>query len=164
MSNEATAPHTEPGSDEGPTEAPAETSLSMATKKRRTTAGVVNAPKVEGPVAGESTTGPATQDEAAEPHCRGGPAGESTGPAAWLSPPSDTQQLDYVPLSDVGVGDRVKVWSHSSRAWVPAVVSRVHSDGELVVAYRDAYGREREKDLPRDDSELRQFLPGPGGG
>ena len=112
----------------------------------------------------ESTTGPAAQDEAAEPHCRGGPAGESTGPAAWLSPPSDTQQMDPVPLSHVGVGDRVRVWSNSSGAWVPAVVSRVHSDGELVVAYRDTHGRDREKELPRGDSELRPFLPVPGGG
>ena len=128
----------------------------MATKKRRTTAGEENAPKVEGPVAGESTTGPTTQDEAAEPHCRGGPAGESTGPAAWLSPPS-------VPLNDVGVGDQVSVWSCSSDAWVTAVVSKVHSNGELVVAYCDAWGRNREKDLQRGDAELRPLLPAHGG-
>ena len=64
----------------------------------------------------------------------------------------------------MGVSDLVKVWSHSTRGWVPAVVSHVHSNGELVVAYREASGREREKDLPRDDSELRPFLPVPGGG
>ena len=113
-------------------------------------------PPVEGPVASESTTGPATQDEAAEPHCRGGPAGESTGPAAWLLPPS-------VPLSDVGVGDHVRVWSCSSDAWATAVVAKVHSDGQLAVNYRDAWGRAREKDLPRGDPELRPFLPAHGG-
>ena len=118
--------------------------------------------QVEGPVAGESTTGPATQVEAAEPHCPGGPAGESTGPAAWLSPPPDTQQLDYVPLSAVGVGDRVQVCSHG--AWLPAVVSNYHHDGELVVTYRNAQGRERVWITPRHHPDLRPFLPGPGGG
>ena len=61
-------------------------------------------------------------------------------------------------------GDRVKVWSHSSRTWVPAVVSNLHHDGELVVRYRNSQGCERERDLPRDHSELRPFLPAPGGG
>ena len=122
--------------------------------------------QVEGPVAGESTTGPTTQLEAEEPHCPGGPAGESTGPAAWLTPPPDAQQpqLDHVPLSDVSFGDRVKVWSYSAHAWVPAVVTNLHHDGELVVRYRNSQGCERERDLPRDHSELRPFLPVPGGG
>ena len=45
-----------------------------------------------------------------------------------------------------------------------AVVSHVLPNDELVVLYRDNHGRDREKELPRNDPELRPYLPGPGGG
>ena len=86
--------------------------------------------------------------------------GSSAGPAAWLSPP----HLDPVPLSHVGVGDQVLVWSNTASAWITAVVSHDLPNGELVVSYRDNHGRAREKELPRNDQELRPYIPGPGGG
>ena len=121
-------------------------------------------PQVEGPLAGASTSGPTTKDEAAEPHCLGGPAGESTGPASWLSPQSDAQQGAYVPLSELRAADRVEVWSQTARSWFPAVVTRVHHDDTLEVAYRNDQGRERWNDLPRYHPALRPFRPMPGVG
>ena len=116
-------------------------------------------PPVAGKLAGASTSTPATKDHAAELHCQRGPAGASAGPASRHPPQSDTQQGDYIPLSDLQCGDKVDVWSQTAQRWLHAVVRRVRDDDTLEVAYHLDLAGERWKDLPRFDPELRPFWP-----
>ena len=67
-------------------------------------------------------------------------------------------------MSRVGVGDQVRVWSNTASAWITAVVSHDLPNGVVVVNYRDNHGRAREKELPRNDHELRPYAPRHGGG
>ena len=121
-------------------------------------------PSVAGKLAGASTSSPATKDQAAELYCQRGPTGASAGPASRHQPRSDTQQGDYIPLSDLQGGDQVEVWSHTAQRWLPAVVESVHDDDTLVVAVHVDQVGERLKDLPRFSPELRPLWPTHGEG
>ena len=109
--------------------------------------------------------------DAAETHCKHGPAGESTGPATSLSSPVDTQPGDRIeagsnprwsqsiPLHEVQAADSVEVWSHTAQLWFPAVVDRVLDDSSVEVSFYVHQIGARVKDLPRSSPELRPFRP-----
>ena len=118
-------------------------------------------PQVAGKLAGASTSTPATTADSATTNGERGPAGESTGPATWLSSPADTQPGDTTPLHEAQVAGPVEVWSHTSQLWLPALVERVLDDSWFEVSF---HGGARLKELPRSQPELRPFRPMPGKG
>ena len=115
-------------------------------------------PQVAGTLAGASTSTPATKDHAAEMHCQRGPAGESTGPASFLPPLSDTRPSGANVRYVLKAADQVEVWSRSALRWRPAVVERVLDDDWYEVSF---HGGER---FERSHADLRPLWPRPGEG
>ena len=91
---------------------------------------------VAGQPAGASTGAPATAATAAETHPKRGPAGESTGPAAFLPPLADTQQGDP-----------------TEQLWRPAVAAAMAAAMAV-----------HNKELPRSHPHLRPARPRQGAG